>query len=192
MAVRVDEADAPGPTVEQLLRDHGSEIYGWLAATLSSDTDADDAFSLFSEDLWKSLARYRRQCSPRTWCYMLARAAASRLHEARRARQALPISEAPVAALVAHIRETTRLHLQTGIKERVRSARAQLEPEDQTLLILRVDRDLGWRDIAYIMLGPDARDAELARHAAVLRKRFERAKLRLRTLVAATAHPDQR
>jgi hypothetical protein len=57
------------------------------------------------------------------------------------------------------------------------------------LLILRVDRDLDWRDIAHIFLGAEARDAELARHAAVLRKRFERAKQRLRALVAAT-DPD--
>jgi RNA polymerase sigma-70 factor (ECF subfamily) len=191
MAVGAEAANRDELTVEQLLRDHGGEIFSWLAATLSSEIDADDAFSLFSEDLWKSLARYNRRCSPRTWCYMLARAAASRLHDARRARRAVPISVAPVAALVAQIRETTRLHLRTSVKDRIRSLRAQLDPEDQTLLILRVDRDLGWRDIAYIVLGPDAGDVELARHAAVLRKRFERAKHRLRTLVLATADPDQ-
>ena len=186
------EAAIPELTVEPLLREYGGEIFGWLAATLASDTDAEDAFSLFSEDLWKSLARYSGQCSPRTWCYMLARHAASRLHEARRTRRAVPLSEAPLAALVAEVRETTRLHLQTGVKHRLRSARAQLDPEEQTLLILRVDRDLGWRDIAYILLGPDAGDAELTRHAAVLRKRFERAKHRLRALVAAIAAPDPR
>src|ERR1043165_2019404 len=187
---RVDEVKAP--TVEQVLRDHGGEIYGWLAATLASDAEADDAFSLFSEDLWKSLPRYHGRCSPRTWCYLIARGAASRLHEARRIRRAVPLSEAPIAALVAQIRETTQLHLRTSVKDRIRSARAQLAPDDQTLLILRVDRDLDWRDIAYIFLGAEAGDAELARHAAVLRKRFERAKQRLRALVAASADPDPR
>jgi RNA polymerase sigma-70 factor (ECF subfamily) len=176
----------PELSVEQLLRDHGSEIFGWLVATLPSETDADDAFSVFCEDLWRSLARYRGGCSPRTWCYMLARHAASRLYDARRSQRVVPVGDVPAGALVAQIREPTVLYLRTAVKDRVRSLRAELSPEDQTLLILRVDRDLGWRDIAFIDLGPDASDPALARHAAVLRKRFERIKQRLRALAAGT------
>jgi RNA polymerase sigma-70 factor (ECF subfamily) len=191
-ATRDPPLDVPPPvelTVEQVLRDHGSEIFGWLIATLQSDADADDAFSLFSEELWKSLARYGGRCSPRTWCYMLARQAVARLHDARRAQRTTPVADVPADALVAQIRETTAAHLRTAVKDRIRSLRAELDPDDQALLILRVDRDLSWRDIAFVQLGPDAADAAVTRHAAVLRKRFERAKQHLRTLAAAIA-PD--
>jgi DNA-directed RNA polymerase specialized sigma24 family protein len=62
--------------------------------------------------------------------------------------------------------------LDTGIKDRMAALRAELSPEDQTLLTLRVDRDLPWGDVADIL-----DEAEPA-----LRKRFERLKLRLREL----------
>lgn len=176
--------------MEHLLCEYGGEILGWLSAILASETDADDAFSLFCEDLWRSLARYRGRCSPRTWCYMIARHAASRIYEARRSQRATPVAEVPDGALVAPLRETTLLHFRTAVKDRLRSLRAELAPEDQTLLILRVDRDLGWRDIAFVELGPDVGDTELTRHAAALRKRFERVKQRLRALAAAAMAPD--
>lgn len=44
--------------------------------------------------------------------------------------------------------------------------------------------DLAWRDISLVFLGAEAGEAELTRHAAGLRKRFERIKARLRALVA--------
>ena len=187
MTAMVAPAAPSSITVAQLLRDHGGEIFGWLVATLSSETDASDAFQLFSEDLWHSLARYDGRCSPRTWCYMLARHAAARLHDRRRAQRSVPLSQAPVSALILQQRDTTLVHLRTSVKQRLRALRDQLAPEDQTLLILRVDRDLSWRDIALITLGESAREPVLARHATVLRKRFERAKQRLRALAAASA-----
>ncbi|MGN6107017.1 MAG: sigma-70 family RNA polymerase sigma factor, partial [Kofleriaceae bacterium] len=95
------------------------------------------------------------------------------------------LSEAPQDALVAQVRETTLVHLRTAVKDRMRALRDQLEPDDRTLLILRVDRDLQWREIAQVLLGDQADAAELDRHAATLRKRFERVKQRLRELASA-------
>ncbi len=171
--------------VERTLRDHGAEIFGWLLATLSSEADAADAFSLFSEDLWRSLARHQGRCSLRTWCYMLARHAVAKTLEARRIGRAVPLGDAPVSHVAAQIRDATLSYLRTDAKQRIRSLREQLEPDDQALLVLRVDKDLGWRDIAIVMLGAGASDAELARHAARLRKRFERVKAALRELASA-------
>ncbi|HZJ66037.1 MAG TPA: hypothetical protein VFD36_21170, partial [Kofleriaceae bacterium] len=62
--------------------------------------------------------------------------------------------------------------------------RTELDDDDQTLLILRVDRNLAWRDIAQVLLGEDARPGELTRKAATLRKQYERVKVRLRELAA--------
>jgi RNA polymerase sigma-70 factor, ECF subfamily len=173
-------------SAERVLREHGPEIFGWLLATLASDAEASDAFSLFSEDLWGSLARHAGRCSMRTWCYMLARHAAAKVRDARKPGRAVPLSEAPVSHVAAQVRESTLGYLRTEVKQRVRSLRDQLAPDDQLLLILRVDKDLGWRDIAIVLAGADADEPALARHAARLRKRFERVKAQLRELAAAT------
>jgi RNA polymerase sigma-70 factor (ECF subfamily) len=179
-------------TVERVLHEHGSEIFGWMLTTLSSDAEAADAFSLFSEDLWRSLARHEGRCSIRTWCYMLARCAVGRVIEARATGRGVPLSDAPISNVAAQVRDATLSYLRTDAKQRIRSLRAQLDPDDQLLLVLRVDKDLGWRDIAIVMFGHDAGDAELARHAARLRKRFERVKAQLRALAGvATARTDE-
>ena len=115
---------------------------------------------------------------------MLARAAVARTREARRLRD-VPLSNVSLGHLETPRREATAGYLRTDVKQHVRSLRSQLDPDDQLLLVLRVDKDLGWRDIAMVMLGPDAADVELARHAAALRKRFERVKLRLRALAGS-------
>jgi RNA polymerase sigma-70 factor, ECF subfamily len=58
------------------------------------------------------------------------------------------------------------------VKDRLRALRDELKPEDRELLVLRLDRELEWPEIALI-LGTDA---------ATLRKRFERLKEKLRTM----------
>ena len=102
----------PAAVVERVLREHGREIFGWMLASLPGETEAADAFSLFSEDLWKSLSRYDGRCSMRTWCYMLARHAVSRVARAGRLGvvpgvQAVPLSQAPVSP---HPRRAPRRH----------------------------------------------------------------------------------
>jgi RNA polymerase sigma-70 factor, ECF subfamily len=196
MTVHFAETFQPLPrdhqhTVERVLQDHGAEIFGWMLATLSSDTDAADAFSLFAEELWKSLARHQGRCSIRTWCYMLARCAVARVLEARAGGRTVALSDAPISDVAAQVREATLSYLRTDAKQRIRSLREQLEPDDQTLLVLRVDKDMGWRDIAIVMFGADAGVAELARHAARLRKRFERVKAQLRELAGARPGSDR-
>jgi hypothetical protein len=62
--------------------------------------------------------------------------------------------------------------------------RNTLDPDDQVLLVLRVDRELAWREIAIVMLGDQAADEDVTRKAATLRKQFERVKLQLRGLAA--------
>ncbi len=187
--------EEPARVVERVLRDHGSEIFGWMLASLPGEPEAADAFSLFSEDLWKSLARYDGRCSMRTWCYMLARHAVARVARGSRGgvpagAAAVPLSQARVSRLAEEGREPTVEHLRTEVKDRVRALREQLDPDDQTLLVLRVDKDLPWRDISLVFLGPDATDAELTKHAALMRKRFERLKAKLRALVAGLVEDE--
>jgi hypothetical protein len=55
--------------------------------------------------------------------------------------------------------------------------------EDQLLLILRIDRDMAWRDIAVAMSGDvNLGDEALLQESARLRKSFERAKADLKRI----------
>ena len=90
---------------------------------------------------------------------------------------------------MTHVWNTTRAN---AVREQnvYAEIRKQLDPDDQTLLVLRVDRDLAWRDIAIVMLGEAAVDAEVTKKAAALRKQFERVKERLRELAAESGHHE--
>ena len=171
------------------LRGYGPEVLGFLAAIAKSEADARDAFSEFSEDLWRGIARFAGESSLRTWAYTIARRALWRVlnDPRRRPERNVPLSQAGVVErVVAEVRESTMTHLRTEVKDRFAELRASLPAEDQTLLVLRVDRELPWRDIARVMhAGPgELDDAALERDAAALRKRFERVKARLRALRA--------
>jgi RNA polymerase sigma-70 factor (ECF subfamily) len=93
-----------------------------------------------------------------------------------------PISEVTEwSALAAQVRTATLPFLQTGHKNALRELRDRLPPEDRMLLVLRVDRQLSWTELAHVFLddaGPDA--ARVKQEAARLRKRFQLVKDRLR------------
>jgi RNA polymerase sigma-70 factor (ECF subfamily) len=166
---------------EQAIRTYGPELVSWLVAVLRNEADAHDAFSWLSVELWKSMGRYDGRCSMRTWCYMLARHAAARVRGRKSAKHELLVSSIPsVAHAVTHVWNTTQ-HRERRERDSYTELREQLAEDDQTLLVLRVDRGLPWRDIAHVLLGEDASDAELAKKAATLRKQFERVKQQLRT-----------
>lgn len=176
-----------------VLEGYGDELLAFLAARLRSDADAEEAFSLFAEDLWRGLPNFAWRSAVRTWVYTLARNAANRHARSphRRAGRNLTLSRhAGLSALVDRVRSRTQVHMRTDVKSRVRALRERLEPDDQMLLILRVDRAMAWRDLAHVMLGDaqaaDATDAidddAITREAARLRKRFERIKTELKRM----------
>ena len=176
------------PEVARLgLEAYGADVLGYLVAVARSDSDGSEAFSIFCEDMWRGLPDFRFDCSFRTWSYTLARNALSRLKrdEGVRGRRELPLSQAPeVMRAAERVRTTTQLHMRTEVKSRVAQLREALDSDDQTLFILRLDRRLPWREVVQIMVGrTDLDDAELRKEAAKIRKRYERAKERLRKLV---------
>jgi RNA polymerase sigma-70 factor (ECF subfamily) len=168
---------------EKAIRLYGPEIVGWLCTVLPTEADAQDAFSRASLELWKSLRRFDGRCSLRTWCYMLARHAAIRVR-GRRAEQEVLVSQVPsIAGIVSDVWSTTK-HNRAAAADVYTQIRNELDEEDQILLVLRVDKDLAWRDIAQVILGEEAAADELQRKAAALRKQFERVKDRLKVLAA--------
>jgi RNA polymerase sigma-70 factor (ECF subfamily) len=88
-----------------------------------------------------------------------------------------------VAALVERVRETTECYKRTAVKDHFRELREQLALEDQTLLILRVDRNMSWRELAQTLSGTvDLDEGMIERESARLRKAFERVKRELKRL----------
>ncbi|HEY5936996.1 MAG TPA: hypothetical protein VIU61_20240 [Kofleriaceae bacterium] len=170
---------------DRALRAYGPELIGWLCAISANEADAYDAFSWMSEELWKSLRRYQGGCSMRAWCYMLARQGAARVRTRTLQRVEEPISSlSSIVQTAGQIWSTTRRE-QTRNEVIYSEIRQSLDAEDQMLLVLRVDRDLSWREIAIVMLGDTTSEDELTRKAAALRKQFERMKVYLRGLASA-------
>lgn len=161
-----------------LIREHGPGVLGWPWAMTSSAAEADDVFATVCERLWKTIPSFDWTRSPRTWLHVVGHNVV--IDRARRARtkQEVPLALAPpIAALVA---STTADFRTTTAKDRLQQLRQALDPEDRTLLILRVDRQLSWIDIARVLDGSKATDAHLRRTSARIRKRFERLKVKLR------------
>jgi RNA polymerase sigma factor (sigma-70 family) len=165
---------------------YGAEIYSFVAARFHGQlSSADEAFSEFSEDFWRGLPSFQWRCSIRAWCYKLARSALSRQARSpqnQRDRR-LPLSAVPwLNSVVDRTRTTTQPHLRTDVKDEFQRLREKLSTDDQDLLILRVERELSWKEIAHAMLENGTDDDELRRMEAALRQRFSDVKRRLRRL----------
>ena len=175
-----------------IVQRYGPELLSYLVAIARDEVDGAEAFSQFTEDLWRGLPRFRWQSTARTWCYAVARNALFRVRrQARRGGAAIPLSEAPgLEYAAAQVRTTTITYLRSEVKDEVAALREQLSPDDQALLILRVDRKLEWLDVARALADEDElTDAELARRSAALRKRFGRVKAQLKKLLSDRPRP---
>jgi RNA polymerase sigma-70 factor (ECF subfamily) len=164
------------------LRAYGPEVLGFLVAACRDENLADDAFSLFSERVWHGIARFQWKSSVRTWLYVLARHALAdtRRDGARHRRRRASTGSAAVSQIAARIRTHTLSILRTENRTALSRLRDELIEEDRVILVLRVDRDLPWRDIARV-LGAEG-DEEVTREAARFRKRFQFVKDRLHAL----------
>ena len=173
-------AGALDQAATQALEAYGPELYGFFVNLMRGETAAVEVFSQTAEDLWRGLPSFRAQCSVRTWMYVLARHAAVRYWRSPWNRGGRT-GESKLDSVVADARSRTAPWLRTDVKDRWHALREALDPDDQTPLVLRVDRDLSWSDVARVMLGSDDPDAaELTRETARVRKRFQLLKDELR------------
>jgi len=149
----------------------GPSVLGYLC-TLHGDDDGADVFAAWEEDVWKGLPGFRFEAPLRSWAFRIAWHASARFRRdgwAQR-RQRLPTSAA--SRLPA---PTTRGGGPRGGDERLEELRRELEPQEHSLLILRLDRELSWEEIAAVL----AEEGQPPLASATLRKRFERLKERL-------------
>jgi len=157
---------------------YGTELLSFLRSLARDEDLAAESFAELGEDLWRGLPTFRWNSSLRSWLYTLARNALNQLRRdpRRRADRNLPLSVAP--DVEAALRSATRDVQRTEVKDEFRLLRDELDSEEHELLLLRLDRDLTWKEIARITGGDDNLDTR----AAALRKKFERAKERLKKL----------
>lgn len=164
-----------------VLRALGPEVWGFVAGVMRSDVDADEVFATTSERFWRSLDRFEWRCSLRTWLHVLARHEMDRFHRGarRHVRGRVRISE--LADAIAAVKTDTMSRRRASARRKLDRLRDELAPDDRALLVLRVDRELAWDEIA-LAFAPDAErcsDAERTREAARLRKRFQLIKKRI-------------
>lgn len=169
------------------LRGYGPELLGFLVGVHGDHDTAAEAFAIFSEKLWQSLRRFEWKCSLRSWCYRLVRNAAIDVVRGERRKRRVGLSSVPeVAEIAEHVRTTTLSVLRTTNRTALERLRDELSEEDRALLVLRIDRQLEWREVAHAlsasvdcadrMLDAEAEKREVAR----LRKRFQLVTERLR------------
>ena len=176
------EGDIDGATT-LALRIYGPGLLGFLKSRLHDLAHAREAFAWLAEDLWKGMRGFRAESSVRTWAYAIARNVAYRYadRELRARYAAVPLSPISRASALA-----VSLPTSEGLDARAARLRAQLDEEEQTVLTLRVDKAMDWKDIALVMLfnGEEPDEEAITREAARLRKRFQLLKDKLRKLAA--------
>jgi RNA polymerase sigma-70 factor (ECF subfamily) len=171
------------------IRRYGPELLGFLHAVHSAETDAGDVFAEVSEILWRKLPAFSWESTLRTWAYGIARNVSRtfRRDAGRRRRRESPAGDSALEEVAATVRTETLAYLRTQTKTRLQALRDTLSPEDRMLLILRVDRKLAWNELARVLAEADdgsapLGDADVAREAARLRKRFQLLKDNLREM----------
>ncbi len=177
-----DQGDFDGAATATI-RGYGDEVFSFLIARMRAEDVAADVFAQACEDLWKSMPSFEWRCSMRSWIYRLARSAAARHGRSPANRRDRRVALSQVSELADQVRSRTLMHLRSEVKDEFRRLREELDAEEQTLLILRVDRDLPWNEISTIMSEGEVDDAaELSKVSARLRQRFQKLKQRLRIL----------
>ena len=186
----IDEAIEEGAYREAVaagLEEYGGEWFGYLVDSAKSKQDADEIYGRFSLDLVEGIEGFDGRSSFRTWGYAVLRNARNQFYrrDNRRGEREEPLEEYDeISQIVERTRTSTKEWKKTSVKESfARLIREELNPEDRDIVTLRVDRELAWREVARVMLeesNPD--DGDIKRESRRIRKRFERAKEKIRRL----------
>jgi len=179
-----------GGAAEAAILGYGPAVHRYLCTLLDGD-EALEVYSQWAEDLWRGLPGFRRECRLRAWVFKVAWHAAARFHRDpyRARRERLPSSAA--SRLAASVAASSVLP--GGRREQLRRLRAALPPEDREIVALRIDRELSWDEIAFVLSrgegagagdgeggeGGDAATPARVVTAVALRKRYERLKEKL-------------
>jgi RNA polymerase sigma-70 factor (ECF subfamily) len=174
---RVPEAEGPvraalnagdaARAVVEALRVHGPEVFGFLVGVLDDGECARVVYAGTSAVMAEKLATFQWRCSLRTWMYAMARRELARRRGSPTRREASFMPSATIPDPT-----TTISRRPTGLRAAIATLRSGLLEEDRELLVLRIDRGLGWADLAITALGEDASPLDLARESDRMRRRL--------------------
>ena len=179
----VESGDLQAATTRFMER-YGGDILAFLVVQFRDQSDASEVFSQFTEDFWRGLKGFQWRTTLRSWGYTLACNAANRYRRSQRRREAQLVHPHRTPDCPQERRSSTAPYIRTEVKKRMRALRMQLPVDDQTLLLLRIDKGLSWNELAVVFSGQGdgMDDAETARWAARLRQRFATIKARLKAM----------
>lgn len=155
----------------EAIRGYGPAVIRYLRSALRDEDDAADAFSRFAEKLWHSLPSFRGECTLRAFCYKVAWSEAEHVRGDAYRRRRVRLRSGIASRLAEEVRASSAARREREA-ERLAELRAALEPHEQSLLALRIDQELSWREIAHVL----AAGGEPELTEAAVRKRFERTK----------------
>lgn len=177
---RIQELLASGDAraaATEAIRGFGPSVIRYLRSVLRDEDDAADAFSRFAEKLWRALPSFRGDCSLRAFCYKIAWSEADHVRGDAYRRRRVRLRSGVASRLAEEVRASSAARREQQA-ERFAELRAALEPQEQSLLALRIDRELSWREIAAVLASP----GEPGPTEAAVRKRFERTKEKVQSL----------
>jgi RNA polymerase sigma-70 factor (ECF subfamily) len=158
--------------VTELVRGYGPQLLGYLVTLLRDGDLAAEVFGEVCEGLWRGIGGFERECSYRSWAYRIAWIRAQNATRQRFRRKERRLETTEISRLAEEIRSTTVVPA-----DRFEKLRAALDPLEQTLLTLRIDKKMSWREVSDVMAADESALDEVA-----LSKRFERVKRKLRSL----------
>ncbi|HET9596579.1 MAG TPA: sigma-70 family RNA polymerase sigma factor [Anaeromyxobacteraceae bacterium] len=156
-----------------IMRELGSFVRRYLRSILRDDADADEAFSSFGEALVRGLVQFRGESAVKTWVLRLAVHEAYDVRTTPWRRRTRRLGTAEASALADEVRGSTAPRLERH-RLAVDRLREHLAPEDQALLVMRVDQELSWAEISDVLAGAGEEVSP-----AALSKRYERIRKRL-------------
>ncbi len=175
IAIRAALDRGTGPATLAMLRAYGNELLGYLIATTRDRELGEELYQELSEELLRSLPRFRGESSFRTFAYAIAWNLVREHRRKLARRKDEPLDDEIADRIPAAVRTETRSYLKTDAREKIAKLRERLSAEDQTLLFLRVERQMSWKDVARVM-----ENDESSATVASLRKRHERLVRKLR------------
>lgn len=144
----------------------GRDVLDYFRTALGED-EAQEALSHWRQEVWRFLRQFRWEGSLRGWGYQVAKRSLYRVLRRPYRHREEHLSSSAISRLGPVLGASRG---STSERERgLEMLRAQLEPEDQELLTLRVDRELEWEEVAGV----------LDSTPVALRKRYERLTKRL-------------
>ena len=170
--------------VRIILEGYGPELFTYLLRTTHNEADASDVFSEFCEKLWCGIATFQGRSACRTWLYRMATNTRVDFLRNPNHRRVQRLETDEMLKLEQQVRSRTLSYLRSEVVDRFAKLHAELDREEQTLLLLRVEKEMTWPEIAEVLRGPDEllSEEELPSRAAALRQRFKRLKEKIRKI----------